>query len=1540
MPASTEPPSSTPLRNSAAGDLTAANSREATRLVPKTTLPGAEDILNSLSDAFIALDHEWRIAFVNSSYVTLVAKLYPTAEHLLGYNLWEKFPDIVGTDIGNRYLAAMASQKADLVEMYYAPINTWLELRIQPTPRILSIYVRDISEKKRHEVNASFVSSLSQDLGLLRNPQEIVSHASRSIGQFLGVDRCYFAHFNEDASLTTVEHDWMLGDLAPLAGIHRPGDFGTTEMWTAISSEPLAIDDTHSHPLVRGCIQGYQPLQIRAHATAPYFREGRCLGHIAVTSRQPREWRKDETTLLEDAVARVWPFMEQARSQQQLLESETRQRELMKALPVACFTVDVEGRLTFFNDAAVKLLGRVPKLGEAHWRGAAAISALDGSAIPIEQLPANIALSEKRSVRGMELNIYRPDGSRRRVIPHPDPVFDAEGRCIGVINVVLDVTEEHLAHEKIQKTADHLSLAISAANLGDWNWDAATDRISLSPRACEIYGLTSSEGVTRTQMREFLHADDRERSVEALRKSMQTRTDYDIEYRVIHRDGTLHWVTAKGRSFYGPDGEIAGMVGMVQDVTDRKRQLEEVQTLSQKIEEQARTFDTALSHTTDFSYVFNLEGRFVYVNKPLLDLWGLKLEQAVGKNFFELQYPDALAARLQRQIQQVIETREPVRDETPYTNSAGDEGFFEYIFNAVLDSNGKVAAVVGSTRSITERKRAEAVGEGHRRVLQLIAEDASLNQILGALMSTAELGSPTKIFASVMVLSEGRLQIGAAPSLPPTFNAAIDGLAVGPSAGCCGMAAWTKQPIYASDISTDPLLVDYRDLALSHGLRACWSMPIISSQGDVLGTFAMYFPEPREPNKADLAIADLAIRTAAIALENKRASAALRQSENHLRIALEAARLGSWEWDAATGEVISSARCKANFGVSPDVKNFGELDYSMLIHPEDSPRVEAATLAAAESTEIYEMEYRVIWPDKTLHWIVESGRGLRDENGNIAKVVGITYDITERKLAEETLRLSENQLRLVTDNAPVLLVRVDHEHRYTFVNRAYAERHRLKPDEIIGRHIAEVVGLHAYQNIKDRIQQAFAGKRVEFELEIPYEKTGDRWTHVIYVAERDPEGRITGVLGVITDIAARKQAELELKRARDEAVDASRAKDDFIAALSHELRTPLNPVLLLASDAAGNPELPPKIRADFDLIRKNIDLEARLIDDLLDLTRITRGKLQLEKTRCDLHDVLHDAISNVQPDLEEKHLELITRFEAPNHQVLGDGVRLQQVFWNILKNAVKFTPHHGRVYLETKQADARDSLAVRITDTGIGMTPGEIARAFQAFVQGDHASGGPSLHRFGGLGLGLAISKMLVDLHAGQIESFSDGRDKGCTFVVTLPLWTATSQPNGGSLPTNSSVKNHSSFPFGTTPNRTKLTTSDSLRRILLVEDHAPTRLTLQHLLKSRNFDVATAASAADARRAAATNQFDLLISDMGLPDGNGCELIADLRAASPRLVGIALSGYGMDDDLVRSQTAGFSVHLVKPVTINMLEDAINSLAHSHPGETTPPARS
>ena len=566
---------------------------------------------------------------------------------------------------------------------------------------------------------------------------------------------------------------------------------------------------------------------------------------------------------------------------------------------------------------------------------------------------------------------------------------------------------------------------------------------------------------------------------------------------------------------------------------------------------------------------------------------------------------------------------------------------------------------------------------------------------------------------------------------------------------------------------------------------------------------------------------------------------------------------------------------------------------------------------AARGEPVKEFEFDLVFDDGVVLNLLGYGTPLFDEKGHPRGAVHTLVDITERKrhevklakLMQETdaqARLFDATLSSITD----LAYTFDLDGNWIYANKALLQIWGKSLHEITGKSSLELgYPPELAQRLKQQVQEVIKTREpVRGETYFTDAAGVEDFHEYILSPVFAADGTVAAVCGTTRLATERKLAEQELERARDQALAASSAKDDFLAALSHELRTPLNPVLLLASEAAEDMQLPAEVRAQFATIRNNVELEARLIDDLLDLTRITRGKLSLNNQSLDAHQILQAAISIVRADAETKNIALELEFCADEHQVFGDSVRLHQVFWNVLKNAVKFTPPLGKITVKTFTQGGE--FFIKVIDTGIGINPDELKRVFTAFAQGDHAQGGS--HRFGGLGLGLAISQKLVELHSGRIEASSEGRDKGATFTIQLPLSESEGQKNDTHAPT---PLNHSQLPARGW-------------QILLVEDHGPTRKVLLNLLTRRNFTVLTAASMAEARSVASANKIDLLISDIGLPDGNGYELMNEMSQAYG-LNGIALTGYGMEEDIQKSKNVGFITHLIKPVRIQSLDEAL-----------------
>ena len=587
-------------------------------------------------------------------------------------------------------------------------------------------------------------------------------------------------------------------------------------------------------------------------------------------------------------------------------------------------------------------------------------------------------------------------------------------------------------------------------------------------------------------------------------------------------------------------------------------------------------------------------------------------------------------------------------------------------------------------------------------------------------------------------------------------------------------------------------------------------------------------------------------------------------------------------------------------------------------------------------------ESRRVRDDGTFYHVLGSASPLRDADGSIIGAVATFTDITERKDSEQKLQqqleemhaLEEEQRaqnqQLVEAQQGILSERQRYEDLFQSAPDGYlvsdGQGQIIEANRAAGELLETTAAALKRQSldafVEPEMNMAFwermnharqTGHRQEWQTRLKTAR-GTIFDAMLTVVAAGEGGRLRWL---VRDISPQKRLEADLQQARDaaersarQAETASKAKDHFLAVLSHELRTPLTPVLATAQMMEADPELPAEARESAAMICRNVALETQLIDDLLDLTRISRNKLGLRLAPRDIHRKLHNVVQMCQAEIEAKELKLSFHLQATAHQVRADSARMEQVLWNLLKNAIKFTSVGGTITLRTENP-APDRVRVQVIDNGVGIEPEIMPLIFNAFEQG-----GTSITRqFGGLGLGLTISKALVELHGGTLIAQSDGKDRGATFTLELPTVVGKESPEHVAQ-------------LGGGPNW-----REKCCRILLVEDHGDTAKAMARLLRSRGHRVQVAGGVASALAAAQREPFDLLVSDLGLPDGSGLDLMRQLRT-SQRVQGVALSGYGMEEDIRKSKEAGFAEHLTKPVNIDQLHETIQRLAReSHPAE-------
>ena len=643
--------------------------------------------------------------------------------------------------------------------------------------------------------------------------------------------------------------------------------------------------------------------------------------------------------------------------------------------------------------------------------------------------------------------------------------------------------------------------------------------------------------------------------------------------------------------------------------------------------------------------------------------------------------------------------------------------------------------------------------------------------------------------------------------------------------------------------------------------------------------------------------------------DRRRAQEAVRESEERLRLALHAARMGTWTWDVAGNRHTRDENLNRMLGLEPVSSTQPLEEFFKHIHPEDVQAVRTAFNTSVRHGRPLNTEFRVVWPDGTVRWLKDQGEVFPKEGSPY--MAGACIDITERRAGDMALRDSEERLRLVVEGArDFAMLLLDKSGRITAWNTGAERLLGFAEIEVVGQPAAIIFTPEdkaAGVPEKELAQASAAGHAEDERWHV--RKNGRRfWGSGVMTALRDPKGSIRGFVKILRDETARKQAEGAEKAALEAAELANRTKDEFLATLSHELRTPLSAILLWANMLDGKSK-PQSLNEGLAAIRNSADAQKQLIEDLLDTSRITSGKLRLGLKPTELAAVVDSAVESVLPAAQAKGVNIVKEVDPKAGVVRVDPHRMNQVLWNLLANAVKFTPGGGNIEVKLRRRD--QDVELRVTDNGKGITADFLPHVFEPFRQAESTT----TRSHSGLGLGLAICKKLVEQHGGAIVALSDGPGRGSTFIVTLPA------------PVLPAAASSQIQPVSSAKEQTRL----GGVHVLLVEDEPETRDALATAIRQARAIVTPVESAAAAVEAYEKSKFDLLISDIGMPGEDGYSLIRRIRSIeaknkSKRTPALALTAFVSNEDQHKAMAAGFDYHIGKPIEPEQLLSTLRKM--------------
>jgi PAS domain S-box-containing protein len=629
-----------------------------------------------------------------------------------------------------------------------------------------------------------------------------------------------------------------------------------------------------------------------------------------------------------------------------------------------------------------------------------------------------------------------------------------------------------------------------------------------------------------------------------------------------------------------------------------------------------------------------------------------------------------------------------------------------------------------------------------------------------------------------------------------------------------------------------------------------------------------------------------------------------------------AAEVGVWTWTPGTSQVAVGANWRGLFGVAPDASVTLDV-WAGALDPEDRQSAVETLNAAWRDQREFHSEYRVRLPGG-VRWIIDRGRPTYDSDGRPVGMAGINLDITDRKLAEDGLRRSRDFLDKSQQIAHLGSWELDLAGNTLWWSDEVFRIFGLQPQEFGATYGAFLDAVHP--DDRAAVNEAYSssireGRDYSIEHRIVRRATGEvRVVHEKCEHVRDRSGRIVKSNGAVYDVTERKRTEEALR-------EADRLKDEFLATLSHELRTPLNAIIGWSDMLRRGNLRPEDMQRSTESIYRNAQLQSELIEDMLDVSRIITGKMSVKQGPVDLAALLHEAVESVRSAADAKRISLVrAETAALAKPITGDTTRLRQVLWNLLSNAVKFTPAGGTVTTTLQVADGQAQ--VQVADNGIGIGPDFLPHVFERFRQQDNSS----TRTHGGLGLGLAIVRHLVELHGGTITAESAGEGKGATFTVRLPA-------RFEELPRKENPMVRRVMPIEPVD-----ADEPSLCgvRVLVVDDESDARNMAAAVLRHHGAaTVALADNGASALQQVAVFKPSVLLIDIAMPDIDGCSLLERIRMSSgpegTSVPAIAFTAYAREEDRRRTLASGFQRHLAKPVDSHMLVRAVAGVARHAP---------
>jgi len=1045
------------------------------------------------------------------------------------------------------------------------------------------------------------------------------------------------------------------------------------------------------------------------------------------------------------------------------LPSEAMLQSLLGSVADCLKILDLEGRILWINQAGLKLL-EIPDFELV--RNQAWVSFLQDTAA---RTGVERAIAEGRLGRAGQFQGFCPTmtGTPKWWNVVITPITGVHGRPEKLFCVSRDITDARKTEQNLEQARIRLDHTLAAAEIGTWTWNVTTDEVAVDENLARIFNVPEGRGGLDSFLA-AIHPEDRDRIRQEINRSLANPGGgLEADYRVMAPDGNARWLIARGKVQLDNNGLPFQFSGAAIDITSRKKQEEAIRELTRKLEDQARLFDATLSSIADLAYTFDRNARVIYANKPMLEIWGRSLDQAVGKNLRELNYPEELAARLNDELRQVITTGKTVRGETVFTSVKGVADYHEYIFNPVFAPDGSVVAVAGTTRLVTQRKKREKILQDQANMTALRAEiNARLNQggtMREVLQFCADVlsGYFGRGMVRIWTLDpNGEVAELQASSEEENPGESHSDLAEG---FCFRQIVRSRQPTIISDPSQMP------EWPGGAGMSAFSGYPLLLEK-QLYGVLTLASKNPF--SETELRELPAVVESLTQWIRRRETDDLIKRSAEQLRLAFAAASLGDWQWDPVTDLTTLSDRAAEIFGVKP-----GILITRTQLRERIAPEFLEEALAASESASMpggeYNIEYKINHSQGAQRWVAIRGRPLFDETGKLISMLGVIQDITERKKASE----ANQYLASIVASSDDAILSKNLDGIITSWNAGAQRLFGYEAAEVIGKPVTILLPPGKQDEEPVILEKIRRGLSVD-HFETQRIRKDHSLIHVSLTVSpiKDSKGRIIGASKIARNITEQKKTEEKLRQAQAklqghaddlerrveertaELRDINSQLETLVYSIAHDLRAPLRAMqaysqTLLEDYASVLDETAQHYARRIVYSAENMDA---LVLDLLAYGRIARSEMVLAPV--DLRKAWEAALEQHEEEIRRQKARVET--SGTLSAVLANEATLIQVLSNLLGNALKFMPPGVTPLIRFRGEDRGPVLRIWVEDNGIGIDPEYHERIFRVFERLEGRN-------YPGTGIGLSIVRKGCERMGGR-AGVESTLGNGCAFWVEL----------------------------------------------------------------------------------------------------------------------------------------------------------------------------